>query len=276
MATILVIDDERLLCDLLQEMLQRHGHEVFTAYSGGEGVARHKERRPHFTILDLHLPDMSGIEVLKRIRENDPTATVLILTGAASDKLEREAQELGVTEFLIKGLSPEVLMGAVTRTVQAQSPSETGPPTQDNRKGASILVVDDEQEVCALLTEFLTSRGFRVQSAQDGPTALALALAQAESERPHLIVLDIMMPGMNGIEVLRRLRAKKYAGGVMMLTASTDRALLKKSLDLEAVDILGKPIDLERLALAIQVGLILNRRSRERGSVHHVRHTPTS
>ena len=276
MATILVIDDERLLCDLLQEMLQRHGHKVFTAYSGGEGVARHKERRPCFTILDLHLPDMSGIEVLKHIRENDPTATVLILTGAASDKLEREAQELGVTEFLIKGLSPEVLMGAVTRTVQAQSPSETGPPTQDNRKGASILVVDDEQEVCELLTEFLTSRGFQVQSAQDGPTALALALAQTESARPHLIVLDIMMPGMNGIEVLRRLRAKKYAGGVMMLTASTDRTLLKKSLDLEAVDILGKPIDLERLALAIQVGLILNRRAHESGGVHHVRHPSAS
>jgi DNA-binding response OmpR family regulator len=272
MATILVIDDERLLCDLLQEMLQRHGHEVFTAYSGREGVARHKERRPQFTILDLHLPDMSGIEVLKHIREHDPKAAVMILTGGGSDKLEREAQELGVTDFLIKELSPKVLMGTVTRTVQAQSPSETGWPTQDNRKGASILVVDDEREVCSLLTEFLTSRGFQVQSAQDGPTALALA----ERERPHLIVLDIMMPGMNGIDVLRGLRAKKYAGGVMMLTASTDSALLKQSLDLEAVDILGKPIDLERLALAIQVGLILSRRSRERGGVHSVRHSPAS
>src|SRR3989338_4015510 len=93
MATILVIDDERLLCDLLKEMLQRHGHEVFTAYTGGEGIARHKEQRPRFTILDLHLPDMNGIEVLRRIRENDPTAAVMILTGAGSDKLEREAQE---------------------------------------------------------------------------------------------------------------------------------------------------------------------------------------
>jgi len=269
MATILVIDDERLLCDLLKEMLQRNGHEVFTAYSGTEGIARHKERRPRFTILDLHLPDMNGIEVLKHIREHDPKSAVMILTGAGSDRLEREAQDLGVTEFLIKGLSPEVLMGAVTRAVQAQSPSTTSSPVQDNRKGASILVVDDEREVCALLTEFLTSRGFRVQSAQDGPTALALALA--EGERPHLIVLDIMMPGMNGIDVLRGLREKKYAGGVMMLTASTDNALLKKSLDLEAVDILGKPIDLERLDLAIQVGLILNRRARESDGVHHVR-----
>ncbi len=274
MATILVIDDERLLCDLLQEMLQRHGHEVFTAYNGREGIARYKERRPRFTILDLHLPDMNGIEALKSIRKHDPTAAVIILTGSGSDKLEREAQELGVTDFLIKGLSPETLMGAVERVVQTQSPSETGPLTLDNRKGASILVVDDEQEVCTLLTEFLTSRGFRVQSAQDGPTALALALSA--SKRPQLIVLDIMMPGMNGIEVLRGLRAKKYAGGVLMLTASTDITLLKKSLDLEAVDILGKPIDLERLALAIQVGLILNRLSREGGSVHRVRHSSAS
>jgi DNA-binding response OmpR family regulator len=210
---------------------------------------------------------MSGIEVLKRIRENEPEAAVMILTGAGSDKLEREAREMGVTDFLIKGLAPEVLMEAVTRTVQAQAPSETGPLTRDNRKGASILVVDDEQEVCRLLTDFLISRGFQVHSAQDGPTALALA----ERERPHLIVLDIMMPGMNGIDVLRGLRAQKYAGGVMMLTASTDNVLLKKSLDLEAVDILGKPIDLERLALAIQVGLILNRRAHERGNVHHRR-----
>jgi len=263
MATILVIDDERLLCDLLQEMLERHGHEVFTAYSGSEGVACHKEHRPRFTILDLHLPDMPGIEVLKRIRENDPKAAVLILTGAASDKLEQEAQELGVTDFLIKGIPPEILMGAVARAVRTQSSSKTGPPIQDRRKGVSILVVDDERLVCEMLTKFLTSRGFRVQSAEDGPAALALA----ESERPQFIVLDIMMPGMNGIEVLHSLRAKKYEGGVLILTAVEDDTLLKKALDLEAVDILGKPIDLERLALAIEVGLILNGLSREKGSV---------
>jgi len=268
MATILVIDDERLLCDLLQEMLQRHGHEVFTAYSGCEGVVRHRECRPRFTILDIHLPDMNGIEVLKQIRENDPKAAVMILTGVGSDRLEREAQALGVTDFLIKGLSPDILMRAVTRKVQTQSPSETGPPIRDKRKGASILVVDDEPEVCALLTEFLSARGFRVKTAQDGQTALALA----DSERPHLIVLDINMPGMNGIEVLRRLRAKKFEGCVLMLTAVEDYTLLKASLDIGAVDILGKPADLERLALAIQVGLILNRRARKSGNVLQVRH----
>ena len=177
MATILVIDDERLLCNLLQEMLRCHGHEVYTAYSGREGIALHKERRPHFTLLDLHLPDMNGIEVLTRIREGDPKAAVMILTGAGSDKLERQAQELGVTDFLIKGLPPEVLLSAVTRAVRPQAPSEAGPPTvegapQGMQNNVSIMVVDDERQICDMLTKFLTSRGYRVHTAQDGPTAL--------------------------------------------------------------------------------------------------------
>lgn len=253
MATILVIDDERLLCDLLQDMLRQHGHEVFTAYTGRAGLALHKERRPHFTLLDLHLPDMNGIEVLKQIRESDPKAAVMILTGAGSDKLEREAQELGVTDFLIKGLSPGVLIEAVTRGLPPQSPAETCPPSHEKHNGASILVVDDEQQICDMLTKYLTPRGYHVYTAQNGQTALALA----ERERPRLIVLDVHMPGMDGVEVLRRLRARRYTGGVMMLTASQDGTLLKQALDLGSLDIVGKPADLERIALAIEVSLIL-------------------
>ncbi|TAL08522.1 MAG: response regulator [Nitrospirae bacterium] len=253
MATILVIDDERLLCDLMRDMLQRHGHEVFTAYNGREGIEAHRQRRPHFTLLDLHLPDMNGIEALTRIRESDPKAAVMILTGAGSDKLERQARELGVTDFLIKGLSPEVLFEAVTRGVQPPSAAETCPSLPEDQNGASILVVDDERPICDLLTKYLTSRGYRVRAAQDGPAALALA----ERERPKLIVLDIHMPGMNGVDVLRKLRAKRYPGGVMMLTGCEDRTLLKEALDLGSLDIVGKPFDLERIGLAVEVSLIL-------------------
>ena len=89
--------------------------------------------------------------------------------------------------------------------------------------------------------------------AQDGPAALAL-VAQ---EQPQMVILDMYMPGMNGLEVLRALRAKQYTGGVIALTASQDEKLLQEVLDLGAVDVLTKPVDLERLALAIQVGCIL-------------------
>jgi DNA-binding response OmpR family regulator len=234
MPTILVIDDEHL----------QHGHEVFAAYNGREGLALHK---------DLHLPDMTGIEVLRQIRESDSKAAVMILTGAGSDKLERQAQELGVTDFLIKGLSPNVLIEAVTRGLPPQSPTETCLPTHEKHNGASILVVDDERPICDMLTKYLTPRGYHVYTAQNGRTALTLA----ERERPRLIVLDIYMPGMDGVEVLRKLRARQYKGGVMMLTGCEDRMLLKDALDLGSLDIVGKPFDLERLGIAIEVSLIL-------------------
>jgi DNA-binding response OmpR family regulator len=272
-ATILVIDDERLLCDLLQEMLRRHGHEVFTAYSGREGIESHRQRRPHFTLLDLHLPDMSGIDALRQIRESDPKAAVMILTGAASDKLEREAQDLGVTDFLIKGLSSEDLIGAVTRALQSPAQPTTQPAslgsgdkTPRTSHGESILVVDDEQPICELLTKYLTSRGYQVHTAQNGPAALALV----DRERPRLIVLDVYMPGMNGVEVLRTLRAKKFTGGVMLLTGCEDRALLKEALDLGSLDIISKPFELERVGLAIEVSLILADAEAKRTGLHHV------
>ena len=264
MATILVIDDERLLCDLLQEMLRRHGHEVFTAYSGQEGIQAFQRHRPQFTLLDLHLPDMNGIEALTRIREHNPKAVAMILTGAGSDKLERQARDLGVTDFLIKGLSPEVLIGAVTRALQP--PAKTCPPSHENQNGASILVVDDERQICELLKEYLTRRGFRVQTAQDGPTALAMV----DLERPQLIVLDIYMPGMTGVDVLRKLRAKKFPGGVMMLTGCEDHVLLKEALDLGSLDIISKPLDLERIGLAVEVSLILANAGHKRTGLRRV------
>jgi len=254
MATILVIDDERMLCDLFQEVLRRQGHEVFTAYSGREGVTAYRQQRPRFTLLDLHLPDMSGIEVLRQIREIDPKGAVMILTGAASDCLEAEAREWGVTDFLIKGLSLDVIVGAVQRATNIPL-SPTG-ASSGLREECSILVVDDEPQIRDLLTKYLTQKHYRVHAAQDGPAALALV----DLERPDLVVLDMNMPGMNGVAVLRKLRDKNFAGGVMMLTSSQDENLLKEALDLGALDIVGKPADLERIELAIQVSLILTKR----------------
>lgn len=118
MPTILVVDDELMLCDLLQMELSTFGHEVITASNGREGIASHRQRRPHFTLLDLHLPDMNGIEVLTRIREDDPQAGVIVLTGGGTDDLENQARDLGVREFLHKGLSLDILVRALGKAMQ--------------------------------------------------------------------------------------------------------------------------------------------------------------
>ena len=274
MATILIVDDERLICDLLREVLSRHGHEVITASNGRAGLDLFKEHRPRFTLLDLRMPAMNGIEVLKQIRAIDPKAAVMILTAWGSDALEQQARQLGVMDFLSKGLALDVLVAAMERALPKPAKAPAAAPAASPSVAAaapgvqgveaspaavdSILVVDDEPQICELLQRFLSLRGYRVRAVPDGPQALAAV----EQEVPQLVVLDMNMPGMNGVEVLRKLRAKKYGGGTILLTTGQDDKLLQEALDLGSVDVMGKPVDLERLALAIQVGCILTEQQR--------------
>ena len=263
MAKILVVDDEQMFCDLLRAVLGRHGHEVITVMSGADALEQFTRHRPHMTLLDLIMPGMNGIEVLKQIRAVDPKASVIMLTGGGTDELEDRARELGVTDFLRKGLSLKSLMGALDRVLaQPGQPAPETPakgPSGEPLPGDSILVVDDEPAIRDLLWQFLTDRGYRVRTAQDGVEALA----QVKQEPPRVVILDLYMPRMNGVEVLRELQRQNYMGAVIALSANKDTPLLKEMVTLGAVDSIGKPIDLKRLALVIQVVWILNRMEQE-------------
>ena len=250
MAKILVADDEWLICDLLRRILTPT-HEVITATGGAEAVALFKQHRPQITVLDLVMPELDGTQVLQRIREIDPQASVIILTGKASDALEDEVRALGATDFLRKGgLSVQDLRGIVGRVQQQLERA----PSAEGQAARSILVVDDEPAIRAMLSKFLTEQGYRVRTAQEGPAALALV----KQDPPHLVILDIYMPGMNGVEVFRQLRAQGYRGGVITLTASQDQRLLQQMLELGSADVVGKPVDLDRLALVVQVAFVIS------------------
>src|SRR5206468_11434311 len=105
MATILVVDDERVLCDLLKTVLANHGHGALTACNGREALDLFSQHRPQFTLLDLRMPDMSGIEVLRKIGTIDAPATVMILTARGADDLDKQARQLGVTDLPSKTMA---------------------------------------------------------------------------------------------------------------------------------------------------------------------------
>lgn len=117
MARILVIDDEQGIRDLLDDVLRRKGHEIVLAELGRKGLNLFQRERPHVTILDLKMPDMEGLAVLREIRTLDPKAPVIILTGFGTEEGEQQARELGVTEFLHKGFSLHALGGALNRVL---------------------------------------------------------------------------------------------------------------------------------------------------------------
>lgn len=108
---------------------------------------------------------------------------------------------------------------------------------------AKVLVVDDEPEAVELLVEFLSSKGYEVLTAASGEEALR----RVKEDRPHLVLLDIRMPGMNGLEVLRRIREIDTEMGVIMVTAVNEEDVGRKALELGAFDYIVKPLDLKYL-----------------------------
>jgi len=115
-----------------------------------------------------------------------------------------------------------------------------------------ILVVDDEEPVRDVLCEYLESQGFGVEAAPDGETALA-ALGR---HRPDLVLLDVRMPGLDGVEVLRRIRRAEPQMPVIMVTANENVGLARQMLELGAFDYVAKPFDFSYLDRAVSAGLL--------------------
>jgi DNA-binding NtrC family response regulator len=115
-----------------------------------------------------------------------------------------------------------------------------------------ILVVDDEVEVCKVLKEFLASKGYEVHTALDGSTAIS----KVKEVRPHIVLLDIIMPGMGGIDVLKEIKGIDHRVGVIMVTAVADHELARRAIELGAYDYITKPMDLNYLETVVMVKII--------------------
>jgi DNA-binding response OmpR family regulator len=110
-----------------------------------------------------------------------------------------------------------------------------------------LLVVDDDKDICSFLTEFFTEKGFEAHSVASG----AEALRMLKVLRPHLILLDIKMPEMSGIETLKKIRDLDREVGVIMITGLHDQKVGRESLKYGASDFITKPIDLHYLETSI-------------------------
>jgi DNA-binding response OmpR family regulator len=115
-----------------------------------------------------------------------------------------------------------------------------------------ILVVDDEPEVLAVLREYLADRGYAVTTAQSGGDALS----EMRRERPDLVLLDLNMPGINGLEVLKQVRDHDSTIGVVMVTANEDLELARRTLQMGAFDYIAKPFDFAHLERVVLTGMV--------------------
>jgi len=184
--TVLVIDDEAVVRDLMQRALSREGFRVVTAAGGEEGLRLARELRPEAITLDVLMPGLDGWAVLSALK-TDPTLAdipVIMLTMMDDKNL---GYALGAADYLTKPIDRDRLIAVLKRY----------------RRDLSILVVDDDPAVRELLRCLLERDGYAVWEAENGRAALA----RLRGAPPGVILLDLVMPEMDGFDFIAAARA---------------------------------------------------------------------
>jgi signal transduction histidine kinase/DNA-binding response OmpR family regulator len=238
-AEILAIDDDADFLAIIRETLTKQGFTVRTASSAEEGLAAARDRTPKLILLDIRLPDRDGLDLLHALKEMPETKDVPILVVSVVDE-RLEGLRLGAIEYLVKPVDRGRLVEAATRAL-GRSPNSGGRFEPSPR----VLVVDDEEQVQALLARALRVNGFRVETAGTGDEALD----KARSYPPDLILLDLLLPDMSGWDVMKRLKATEECGSIpiVVLTAHTGPEEVKEGERLGVDAFLAKPVDMGRI-----------------------------
>jgi CheY-like chemotaxis protein len=183
--TVLVIDDEAAVRDLMQRFLTREGFRVVTAPGGEEGLRRARELRPDAITLDVMMPGMDGWAVLSALKADAEVADIpVIMLTIVDDK--NLGYALGASDYLTKPIDRERLVKVLTQ----------------HRRDRPVLVVDDDAGLRLLLRRMLEPEGFTVVEAENG----RVALERLDDVRPSVILLDLMMPEMDGFEFVAEFR----------------------------------------------------------------------
>jgi len=204
--SVLVIDDDPRARDLLKRILRGDGYRVLIATNGEEGVAMAREHQPDVITLDLLMPGTDGWQVLDMLKQDEQTAEIPVLIATILDD-KRLAIALGAAGYMNKPFERNEVRGLVRRALPRNQPDQT------------VLIVEDDQQAREILARSLEKEGYRVVEAADGQVAMALL----DTMRPDLVVLDLMMPNMDGFQFAEYMRMNSGEAPipVLVLTGRT-------------------------------------------------------
>jgi len=243
---ILIIDDDPQVAEILNDGLNTIGCSLVSALETDDGLRKASELKPDLIILDVIFPETNGYTVLEKLKTNPMTKDipVIMLTVNNLDEDIQKGIDMGADDYVIKPIHVVLLFKRIQNLLNRNLRSES-PLSADLSKGQKsmghnkIVVVDDEADMTWLLKIELESEGYEVLIASDGEAGLELI----KKKNPDLILMDVMMPKMNGYEALRRLKQDESTKQipVLMLTAKGWEGETQKGLDLGAEDYILKP-----------------------------------
>ena len=260
----LVADDDTDTCLNVSTMLSKIGMRPEWTISGKEAVIRTKyamEQGDRFSvfIIDWLIPDMNGIEVVRRIRKLiGDDCPIIILTAYDWADIEDEARTAGVTAFCEKPLFPSELRRVLAEPFHGEVAGELPQPEPVDLKGKNILLVEDNELNREIAVEILKGAGFVVDTAEDGETAVQM-MEQAPAGQYDLVLMDIQMPDIDGYEATRQIRAmrdvRKANIPIFAMTANAFEEDRQNALNAGMNGHIAKPLDIPHLLRVLEDAL---------------------
>jgi two-component system sensor histidine kinase/response regulator len=268
--SVLVVDDNQTNRIGLGEILCRWGMRPEAVHSGQSALesleqARKKNRPYELIITDMQMPEMSGLELVARVRQDAAChdIPVILLSSSVQPQETERARELGVAAYLTKPIQPKELRDAVMNAIAPNDAArECIPPddkeTGERRPGMRVLLTEDNAVNRKLALALLERRGHTVTVAENGREALAIL----ERESADVVLMDLQMPVMDGFEAIRAIRAKEQrVGGHLPIVALTAHAMQgdrERCLQAGADDYVTKPIKTGELFAAMERAMKTN------------------
>jgi len=262
---LLVEDDENLRLALV-DLIREPGVNIVEASTGSQAMALLKERRFDCVILDLGLPDMSGFDLLEGMDAAMKASLppVIVYTGRELSREEERRLQTHADSIIIKGARSEERLIDETSLFLHQMVKSMPARKQDAImrlydkeavfKDRTVLLVDDDMRNLFALSQALQGKGMLALKAEDGPKALD---ALQQEPKVDIVLMDVMMPGMDGYETIRRIRSQKRFRSlpIIAITAKAMPQDREKCIEAGANDYLSKPVDLDRLLSLMRVWL---------------------
>ncbi|TME70436.1 MAG: response regulator [Chloroflexi bacterium] len=216
---VLVVDDNAAAAELLVRHLESGGFRMAIARNGTEALRMARELKPAAITLDILLPEIDGWEVLSRLKEDETTRNIPVVVISVVDD-PAVGRALGAVDYFVKPVDGKALLSRLDQYTLV---------SKLKREEVRVLVVDDEPANLDLLESQLKPAGFDVVRAEGGQAGIDMARSQA----PNLILLDLMMPGVSGFQVVEALRAEEKTRSIpiMVLTAKVLTAGDKRALN---------------------------------------------
>jgi signal transduction histidine kinase/CheY-like chemotaxis protein len=209
---VLVVEDNPQAIDLLRTYLEADGFSVSVAENGEEGLARARELRPTAIVLDILLPRLDGWDVLARAKADPAIAHIPVVVVSMVDE-RGKGFALGAADYLVKPVQRDALVATLRRVAQ---------PAGSRNGHARVLAIDDDPLALELIQAALGQEGYDVLKATSGQEGVLVA----KREQPGLVILDLLMPGMNGFAVLELLRQDPTTAAIpiVVLTSASMNA----------------------------------------------------